>query len=151
MWTIKQMGVFYKYNLRNTPIIYLFRIRRGWARWSNGHIRSNDRNCKTSACRTRHRSAIQVPVDDDREKNGWFFLTGSYQPSLQKGIAQSLADRTSILILLPLSMDELAQEGRLDVLSYDQLFDDAGRMAIRTWSTYVVDDKNRDFKKLKIK
>lgn len=67
-------------------------------------------------------SAIQVLVDEDREKNGRFILTGSHQPSLQKGIAQSLAGRTSILTLLPLSMDELAQEGRLDVLSCDQLF-----------------------------
>lgn len=47
---------------------------------------------------------------------------GSHHQVCKKGIAQSLAGRTSILILLPLSMDELAQEGRLDVLSCDQLF-----------------------------
>ena len=66
-------------------------------------------------------SAIQVMVDEDREKNGRFILTGSHQPSLQRGIAQSLAGRTSILTLLPLSMNELAQEGRLEDLSTDQL------------------------------
>ncbi len=66
-------------------------------------------------------SAIQVMVDEDREKNGRFILTGSHQPSLQRGIAQSLAGRTSILTLLPLSMNELAQEGRLEELSTDQL------------------------------
>ncbi len=66
-------------------------------------------------------SAIQVMVDEHREKNGRFILTGSHQPSLQKGIAQSLAGRTSILTLLPLSMHELAEEGHLDALSTDKL------------------------------
>ena len=66
-------------------------------------------------------SAIQVMVDDDREKNGRFILTGSHQPSLQKGIAQSLAGRTSIMTLLPLSMNEIAQEGLLESLSTDEL------------------------------
>lgn len=66
-------------------------------------------------------SAIQVMVDEDRRKNGRFILTGSHQPSLQKGIAQSLAGRTSILTLLPLSMDELAEEGNLEGLSTDNL------------------------------
>ncbi len=62
-------------------------------------------------------SAIQVMVDEDREKNGRFILTGSHQPSLQRGIAQSLAGRT----LLPLSMNELAKEGLLEDLSIDKL------------------------------
>ena len=66
-------------------------------------------------------SAIQVMVDEDRGKNGRFILTGSHQPSLQKGIAQSLAGRTSILTLLPLSMNELAEEGLLENLSTDKL------------------------------
>lgn len=66
-------------------------------------------------------SAIQVMVDENREKNGRFILTGSHQPSLQKGIAQSLAGRTSVLTLLPLSMNELAEEGYLDELSTDTL------------------------------
>ncbi|MGI6680485.1 MAG: ATP-binding protein [Bdellovibrionota bacterium] len=66
-------------------------------------------------------SAIQVMVDNDRKKNGRFILTGSHQPSLQRGIAQSLAGRTSILTLLPLSMNELAKEGLLEKLSIDKL------------------------------
>lgn len=66
-------------------------------------------------------SAIQVMVDDNREKHGRFIITGSHQPSLQKGIAQSLAGRTSIMTLLPLSMNELAQEGLLEDLSTDEL------------------------------
>ena len=67
-------------------------------------------------------SAIQVMVDEDRGKNGRFILTGSHQPRLQRGIAQSLAGRTGILTLLPLSMRELAEEGLLEELSTDQLF-----------------------------
>ncbi|HQC54994.1 MAG TPA: ATP-binding protein [Clostridia bacterium] len=66
-------------------------------------------------------SAIQVMVDEDRGKKGRFILTGSHQPSLQRGIAQSLAGRTSILTLLPLSMNELAEAGLLDDLSIDKL------------------------------
>lgn len=66
-------------------------------------------------------SAIQVMVDEDRGKNGRFILTGSHQPRLQKGIAQSLAGRTSILTLLPLSMNELSEEGLLEKLSTDKL------------------------------
>lgn len=66
-------------------------------------------------------SAIQVMVDEDGEKNGRFILTGSHKPSLQKGIVQSLAGRTSILTLLPLSMNELDKEGILKDLSTDKL------------------------------
>ena len=66
-------------------------------------------------------SAIQVMVDEDRGKNGRFILTESHQPRLQKGIAQSLAGRTSILTLLPLSMNELSEEGLLEKLSTDKL------------------------------
>ena len=66
-------------------------------------------------------SAIQVIVGSDRENNGRFILTGSHQPSLQEGIAQSLAGRTSIMTLLPLSMKELNQDGQLESLSIDDL------------------------------
>ena len=66
-------------------------------------------------------SAIQVMVDKDRGKNGRFILTGSHQPRSQRGIAQSLAGRTSMLTLLPLSMNELEEEGLLEELSADTL------------------------------
>lgn len=66
-------------------------------------------------------SVIQVKVDEDRLKNGRFILTGSHQPSLQKGISQSLAGRTSILSLLPLSMSELLKEDLLENLTLDNL------------------------------
>lgn len=66
-------------------------------------------------------SMIQVKVDENRLKNGRFILTGSHQPRLQQGIAQSLAGRTSILSLLPLSLNELSQHGVLETSSLDQL------------------------------
>ena len=55
-------------------------------------------------------SAIQYEVDR-LTGNGLFILTGSHQPRLKAGIAQSLAGRTALLTLLPLSMRELASAG----------------------------------------
>ena len=55
-------------------------------------------------------SEIQVRVDESNSK-GMFILTGSYQVSLRGAIAQSLAGRTAILHLLPMSMKELKDEG----------------------------------------
>ena len=54
--------------------------------------------------------AIQLEVDK-RGENGLFVLTGSHQPRLREGIAQSLAGRTALLTLLPLSIRELAGGG----------------------------------------
>ena len=51
-------------------------------------------------------SYIQVIVDE-AQLNGQFVLTGSHQLALQEAITQSLAGRTSILNLLPLSIAEL--------------------------------------------
>ena len=53
-------------------------------------------------------SYIQVMVDEqEHEIKGQFILTGSHQLSLHESISQSLAGRTAILKLLPLSMREL--------------------------------------------
>jgi predicted AAA+ superfamily ATPase len=51
-------------------------------------------------------SYIQVEVDREGQ-NGAFILTGSHQLKLGQAIAQSLAGRTAILTLLPLSFQEL--------------------------------------------
>lgn len=53
-------------------------------------------------------SYIQVIVDE-RQQNGQFVLTGSHQFSLREAVNQSLAGRTAILRLLPLSLSELAK------------------------------------------
>lgn len=51
-------------------------------------------------------SYLQVYVDEKGE-NGQFILTGSHQLALHQEISQSLAGRTAILKLLPLSLTEL--------------------------------------------
>jgi predicted AAA+ superfamily ATPase len=57
-------------------------------------------------------SYIQVAVDQ-KKANGQFVLTGSHQLSLREAISQSLAGRTALLHLLPLSITELQQAGIL--------------------------------------
>lgn len=61
-------------------------------------------------------SYIQGQVDEKPDEKGQFILTGSHQPLLREKIAQSLAGRTSILTLYPLSFNE--------VLSHDSSFND---------------------------
>ncbi len=55
-------------------------------------------------------SYIQVIVDEHK-KPGLFILTGSHQLALHEAITQSLAGRTAILNLLPLTISELAKAG----------------------------------------
>ncbi len=55
-------------------------------------------------------SYIQVIADQDK-KLGQYILTGSHQPELRAGVTQSLAGRTGLLQLLPLSIAELEQAG----------------------------------------
>jgi len=50
-------------------------------------------------------SYIQVQVDESNQ-NGMFILTGSHQAELHSAVSQSLAGRTSLLRLLPLSIQE---------------------------------------------
>lgn len=56
-------------------------------------------------------SSVQVRVDADRNKMGAFVLTGSHHPKLSETISQSLAGRTSLLSLMPLTVQELANAG----------------------------------------
>ena len=52
-------------------------------------------------------SYLQGIVDAHPKQNGQYVLTGSHQLELHASISQSLAGRTAILHLLPLSMSEL--------------------------------------------
>jgi hypothetical protein len=52
-------------------------------------------------------SQVQVLVDADRARCGRFVLTGSHQTALAEAVDESLAGRTAILELLPLSLAEL--------------------------------------------
>jgi len=58
-------------------------------------------------------SYIQVRVDEVGE-NGMFLLTGSHQAELHSAVSQSLAGRTSLLRLLPLSLQEMREAGIRD-------------------------------------
>ena len=94
-------------------------------------------------------SYIQTIVDESKS-SGQYILTGSHQPQLGQGVSQSLAGRTGILQLLPLSISELAS-ARI-VLSRDQyitqgfmprLYDtslDAKNLYRDYFSTYVEKD-----------
>lgn len=53
-------------------------------------------------------------IVDERNENGLYILTGSHQLDLHAGVTQSLAGRTAILHLLPLSLDELKQVRAVD-------------------------------------
>lgn len=55
-------------------------------------------------------SYIQVMIDE-REDKGIFILTGSHQFKLREAITQSLAGRTAMLTLLPMSLSELDRAG----------------------------------------
>jgi predicted AAA+ superfamily ATPase len=55
-------------------------------------------------------SYIQVMADES-DKKGQFILTGSHQSKLHEAVTQSLAGRTALLTLLPLSIHELSQSG----------------------------------------
>jgi len=60
---------------------------------------------------------IQVRVDVD-ESPGRYILTGSHQPMLQAEISQSLAGRTTISTLLPLSIREIGGTPSRDDLMF---------------------------------
>jgi predicted AAA+ superfamily ATPase len=53
-------------------------------------------------------SWVQVISDENQEKMAHFILTSSRQPALREAISQSLAGRTALLHLLPLSLEELS-------------------------------------------
>jgi uncharacterized protein len=61
-------------------------------------------------------SYIQTIVDKTPGKSGQFILTGSHQFELMRGVSQSLAGRTAIAKLLPLSLHEVGGHSDLPKL-----------------------------------
>lgn len=57
-------------------------------------------------------SSIQVLVDENPGAKGQWILTGSKQLKLRESVSQSLAGRTAVLTLLPLSIAELKATGQ---------------------------------------
>ena len=85
-------------------------------------------------------SYIQVAVDDDIYKGKTdrkFILTGSSNFTLLENVIQSLAGRTAVLNLLPLSLQELSQEERNQ--SADTLILNGGYPSI--WSNRLPREK----------
>ncbi|MFW6232284.1 MAG: ATP-binding protein [Spirochaetota bacterium] len=98
-------------------------------------------------------SWVQVFVDRENEP-GQFVLTGSDQPALGQAISQSLAGRTSIHHLLPLSLDELAHEDllasrdRMLVQGFLPRLYDAGMSPADLYSSYFATYVERDVRRL---
>jgi predicted AAA+ superfamily ATPase len=63
--------------------------------------------------------SVQTAVDEDK-RNGRFIITGSHQPELAQAISESLAGRTGIVELLPLSAKELKSAG-VDAAKRDRM------------------------------
>lgn len=51
--------------------------------------------------------ALRVAIDADRKKTGRFLITGSSSPHLVKNISETLAGRTAIIEMAPLSYQEI--------------------------------------------
>jgi len=66
-------------------------------------------------------SYIQTLVDE-KKKDGLFILTGSQQFDLMETMTQSLAGRSAIVNLLPLSYDEAYQNNRYETVLDEVLF-----------------------------
>lgn len=98
-------------------------------------------------------SYIQVMVDE-AQQNGLFILTGSHQASLHSAVAQSLAGRTAILKLLPLSLQELRTAGIPDSIEeimlkggYPKIYKDNPPIST-TYSSYFQTYVERDVRQI---
>ena len=98
-------------------------------------------------------SEIQVRVDEAKI-NGMYILTGSHQIGLRGAIAQSLAGRTAILHLLPMSMDEFSDAGiqfTLDEILYQGCFPRVHKEQLnptKAYSNYVQTYLERDLRQM---
>lgn len=98
-------------------------------------------------------SYIQVMVDAEG-LNGRIILTGSHQLRLSQAISQSLAGRTAILTLLPLSIEELGSrvddESRESILYKGFLprIHDQGQEPTRAYRNYFQTYVERDLRSL---
>jgi len=99
-------------------------------------------------------SYIQARVDEEKV-NGAFVLTGSHQLALRESIGQSLAGRTALLTLLPLSISEMKAAG----IGFDRFEDyavhgflprihDQRQRPTRAWSNYYQTYVERDVRLL---
>ena len=96
---------------------------------------------------------IQAFVDGNR-KNSQYVLTGSHQPALQAVVSQSLAGRTGLLELLPLTVGELRGTGmnpsrdKLILNGFMPRLYDSGIEASRLYADYFRTYVERDARQL---
>jgi predicted AAA+ superfamily ATPase len=94
------------------------------------------------------------PIIDESGKSGRYVLTGSQQFGVMSGITQSLAGRTAILKLLPLSIEELSAAGAPPSINrllfsgfYPRIFD-AGLDPTQALGDYLETYVERDLRQL---
>ncbi len=100
-------------------------------------------------------SYLQTEVDSDKT-DGSFILTGSQQFELMLNVSQSLAGRTAIARLLPLSIEELSDEGKAEKTEADEYLYkgfypriyDKGLQPTESYSFYVSTYLERDIHQL---
>lgn len=99
-------------------------------------------------------SYIQTIVDT-QQRNGQFVLTGSHQLALREAITQSLAGRTGILNLYPLSIGELSDAGISFSTAQDYIYrgflpriHDQQQRPTQAWSNYYQTYIERDVRQL---
>lgn len=99
-------------------------------------------------------SYVQAVVDEDG-RPGRFILTGSQHFGLSEAIAQSLAGRTAVFQLLPLTLDEIRRfpNGNADLMTtlwrgaYPRIFD-RGIEPSRWYADYVTTYVERDVRQV---
>ena len=89
-------------------------------------------------------STVQVRIDESGHKPGQYLITGSQQIKVKAAVAQSLAGRTAVVDMLPLSLKELGYAG----ISIDRdtqlvsglmpfLFNEKGRAPSPYYGNYI--------------
>lgn len=96
--------------------------------------------------------ALRGIIDENRKVNGRFILLGSAQPTLVRGVSESLAGRVGILDLSPLTVQEVSSEGKLgfaDVWLRGGFPDALSASDFRTWwESYLRSYLERDLPQL---
>ena len=95
-------------------------------------------------------SYIQVIVDEEK-KLGQFILTGSNQLELTAAVSQSLAGRTALLNLLPLSMTEVGENREVDNYIFSGFYPriyEMNILPVKYYRDYVGSYVERDIRQL---
>ena len=102
-------------------------------------------------------SYIQLDVDENRQRYGYFILTGSQNFLMNKAIGQTLAGRVAITTLLPLSITELKQADLLPETieelvfkgGYPEFYVNANIRPVDWFTSYIKTYVERDVRDLK--